>query len=514
MMKANKIEKSELDALLSHEYTSEAGLVFSPGESIWRLTTTSGSGINVARALKAFPIEVQPYYRLALARYAGNAKADTVRNILSSLIAALDRHGDDLNILDERDFLSAKVRAGERREYQISVIRGFLRFWHKSGLYGVSDEFIDAIGRLSFRANEKGRAVLSNDPWEGAYTQLEMEAIIDGINNAFLESRITLGQWVLVKLYAERGLRRAQVAQLAFGDFLKGGDGFLIDQPRAKQRKMGFREVFSRYAVSDDLYNAVQRLRDQRVKEIDELVSNSVADSLNLLPLFPRHEIIVDRFLKGAPIDASCFQNREYLSGLIVHAQSELNAFSERTGDLIHLASSRFRLTLGTDLNREGAGVGVIAAALDHADHQNAGVYVQSTGDNATRLNHKIGKLLAPLAQAFAGLIVRDESEAERGGDPASRIRTIDGGDNVGSCGNHAFCSANAPVACYTCVKFQPWLDAPHEDVLADLYEERARTVSLTGDETIARILDRTILAVEDVVLRCRAILSKELPDG
>ena len=165
--------------------------------------------------------------------------------------------------------------------------------------------------------------------------------------------------------------------------------------------------------------------------------------------------------------------------------------------------SKRFRSTLGTDLNREGAGVGVIAAALDHTDHQNAGVYVESTGDNATRLNHKIGKLLAPLAQAFAGMIVRDETKAERGNDPTSRIRSIDGTENVGSCGNHSFCSANAPVACYTCVKFQPWLDAPHEDVLADLYEERERILNTTNDETIARILDRSILAVEDVIRRC-----------
>jgi integrase len=424
------------------------------------------------------------------------------------------RHSGAFNILDERDFLSAKVKAGQEREYQLSTIRGFLKFWHQSGLYGVSDEFIAAVYMLTFKGNEKGRAVQSNDPLQGPYTQLEMEAIHDGLTNAFMECRVSLEDWVMLKLYLERGLRRVQLAQLAFQDFTGKPGSYFIDQPRSKQRQEVFRESFSRYPISEDLYAAVQLLKTKRVKEINGLASAGVAKSLSLVPLFPRYEVLMLRAQQGGTIDAQCFQTREGMNAPLQRVESAINAFSERTGERIILASKRFRLTLGTDLNREGAGVGVIAAALDHEDHQNAGVYVESTGDNATRLNHKVGRLLAPLAQAFAGLVVRDEGDATRGNDPTSRIRTIDGDENIGSCGSYAFCNSNAPVACYTCVKFQPWLDAPHEDVLVRLYEERERTLRATGDETIARILDRTILAVEDVIQRCEALLKKEPKDG
>ncbi len=510
-MQAKKLKDTELNALLNSEYRSEAGRIFVPADVRWSLDPINGKQILINGAIAAFSKEAHCYFQVALARYAVNYKADSVNNISSYLSMVANRHDADFNILDERDFLSAKVKAGKEREYQLSTIRGFLRFWYKSGLYGISDEFIEAIGKLTFKGNEKGRAVLSNDPLKGSYTQLEMEAIIDCLNNAFLEGKISMEEWMLVKLYAERGLRRAQATQLVFTDFSKDAGAFFINQPRAKERGAGFRESFSRFLISEDLFNAVQFLKKQRVQEIDKLSSKGFSNSLSLLPLFPKHEVLIEYTEQNRQINAFCFQPREYLDSPLRRVETAIDAISERTGERIHITSKRFRSTLGTDLNREGAGVGVIAAALDHEDEQNAGSYVQSTGDNATRLNQKIGKLLAPLAQAFAGMIVRDESQAIRGDDPTSRIRSVDGSEDVGSCGNYAFCSANAPVACYTCVKFQPWRDAPHEDVLADLYDDRERTLKVTGDETIARILDRSILAVEDVIQRCEIEKSKEL---
>ncbi|KKM05534.1 hypothetical protein LCGC14_1753080, partial [marine sediment metagenome] len=62
---------------------------------------------------------------------------------------------------------------------------------------------------------------------------------------------------------------------------------------------------------------------------------------------------------------------------------------------------------------------------------------------------------------------------------------------------------SRAPIACYTCAKFQPWIEAPHEENLNSLYQERQEILDATGDETIARQLDRSILAIEDVIRRC-----------
>lgn len=108
---------------------------------------------------------------------------------------------------------------------------------------------------------------------------------------------------------------------------------------------------------------------------------------------------------------------------------------------------------------------------------------------------------MLPYAQAFAGTIVKNESEAIRGEDLSSRVRKDN--DSVGTCGSFGFCSALAPIACYTCNKFQPWQEAPHKSILEWLVEERERILEVTGDSTMAAINDRSIIAVTQVILLC-----------
>ena len=50
---------------------------------------------------------------------------------------------------------------------------------------------------------------------------------------------------------------------------------------------------------------------------------------------------------------------------------------------------------------------------------------------------------------------------------------------------------------------FQPWLDGPHKDVYQGLLNERERVKEITGDIQIAAVLDRSIIAVADVIMRC-----------
>jgi hypothetical protein len=77
----------------------------------------------------------------------------------------------------------------------------------------------------------------------------------------------------------------------------------------------------------------------------------------------------------------------------------------------------------------------------------------------------------------------------------------------MGNCGKYSFCGFNAPIACYTCRNFQPWLDGPHEAVYEYLVNERERLMKT--DKQIARILDRTILAVVEVIRRCDELLGE-----
>jgi hypothetical protein len=154
----------------------------------------------------------------------------------------------------------------------------------------------------------------------------------------------------------------------------------------------------------------------------------------------------------------------------------------------------------------------VISEALDHTTNVVAGSYVKNTPEIVDRLDASLAMQLAPLAQAFAGVIIQSEDDAIRAGDPSSRVSNENG--NLGSCGSYGFCSALAPVACYTCNNFQPWVDAPHEQVLETLLKQRERQIKITGDKTIAAVNDRVILAVTEVVQKCAKMKSKELTYG
>jgi hypothetical protein len=187
-----------------------------------------------------------------------------------------------------------------------------------------------------------------------------------------------------------------------------------------------------------------------------------------------------------------------------VTINNELQVISERTCKPMNTSPIRFRRTIGTRAAQEGHGALVIAEILDHSDTQNVGVYVANRPEMAERIDKGVALELAPLAQAFKGKLVRTASEAIRGGDPSARIRDLRFGEKeAGYCGSHGFCGFNAPVACYTCNSFEPWLDGPHELVLESLLAKRDRQLA-NGDKRIAAINDRTILAVAQVVQLCR----------
>jgi hypothetical protein len=184
---------------------------------------------------------------------------------------------------------------------------------------------------------------------------------------------------------------------------------------------------------------------------------------------------------------------------------TRLKVYSERTGERLHITPIRFRRTFATRAAAAGWSPLVIAEALGHCDTNNVVVYVEATPDIAARIDRALATEMAPLAQAFAGTLITDESEAIRGCDPASRIfdaRIDRSGKPLGSCGQFSFCGFNAPLACYTCQHFQPWLDAPHEAVRDYLLDRRAQLLG-TVTEQISQINDRCILAVEQVIQLC-----------
>lgn len=144
----------------------------------------------------------------------------------------------------------------------------------------------------------------------------------------------------------------------------------------------------------------------------------------------------------------------------------------------------------------------VIADRLGHVDLQNVNVYFEASPKIVENIDKAMDAHLAPLAHAFRGRLIGDEEDSTHKGAPGSRI--IDfrvAKAPIGSCGAKGQgCSFNKPIACYTCFKFEPWLDAPHEKVLARLQSERDRW---SRDERLAAVNDDAIRAVQEIMAEC-----------
>lgn len=402
--------------------------------------------------------------------------------------------------------ISFRSTLNDKTEYRLGTLRGFITQWAALGYAGIHSEIPRLLDKWTLKGNEKGYAVQSMCPDRGPLTDIEIEGVVAAIFSAYSENRLALVDVCYSMTLVMTGRRPVQVTGLKLKDLIRQADSYFINFPRAKQRNQSWRSTFNKFAVVEDLWLLLQ----QQALAVRQLFANRLATKIPEelvpeLPLFPALKALNDE----SELKDQLRRDRLHASSASVtkamgRVAKVISVISERTGLPVHLNPTRFRYTLGTNLAREGNGEFVIAEALDHSDIQNAGVYVRNIPEIVERIDKAVALQLAPIAQAFQGVLVVSERDARRGSDPDSRISN--GVVNLGTCGSYGFCGALAPIACYTCNHFQPWLDGPHEAVLDGLIYERDRLLKKTEDRKIASVNDRMILAVSDVVNRCSGI--------
>lgn len=441
-----------------------------------------------------------------LAVYGRTCSAAHTVNVFRRFKAYFEFSGE-CQLFSPESLISYRATLGDRG-WQLSSIRAFIRTWLSLGYPGVPAETLAMMEKWRIKGNEKGYAVQSMCPESGPLTDIEMDGIVSGVIDSYAVGRLELKDACYAMILAMTGRRPIQVVSLKIKDLIHIGERFFINFPRAKQKHADWRSAFAKFEIVEDLWVLLQSqaafVKASFEERTGKLVPVTLVPELPLFAAVRKHDVSEDLEpqLAGDFLHARVLEVNEAMRTV----KEVVGVISERTGAITHVNAYRFRYTLGTNLAREGRGEYVIAEALDHSDIQNAGVYVKNIPEIVERIDKAVALQLAPLAQAFQGLLVVDETKARRAGDRSSRICSA--GGNVGSCGSYGFCGALAPVACYTCSHFQPWLDGPHEAVLDQLIRERDSVYESTSDLKIASINDRLILAVGDVVTRCNAMKS------
>lgn len=491
-----------------HELPSEVktfnGARFDPRLDRWAYRdSTRNISLNFSE-WKASPTLVDAAKNV-LIWYAENKSPDHLKNMFERFQHMLRSNELCANAeqISSNDLINYRSKLSKNTAWYLGNLAGFLQKWHDLGVPGVTDDAVALLKQLRIQGNQKGVAVLTMDAENGPFSDIEVEAIQTSLVRAYEQNDINLEGYLLVWLFLALGQRPIQYASLKVCDVgtEESKDGAIIYTlrvPRAKQRGRLSRGDFKQRVL-------IPKIGEKLVQYAMEVQENfmEALPKPSQAPLFPSK-----RSRQNEPKGFEYHRTSQTLSDLLEAVLSDLNVISERTGERLHITATRFRRTLGTRAAMEGHGELVIAELLDHTDTQNVGVYVQATPEIVERIDRAMAMHLAPLAQAFAGVIITDESEATRKDDPASRIcdpRIDPSMKPMGNCGKYGFCGSLAPISCYTCRSFQPWLDGPHEAVLNHLILERERLL-VGSDVRIASINDRTILAVAEVVRRCEEI--------
>ncbi len=431
--------------------------------------------------------------------YAANRSPAHLENLFTRLqhfTRTTAKDGRQLRSISSADLINYRAQLDGPTGWYLGTFAGFLKKWHSLGYPGVDDDAILLLKQLRLKGNTKGVAVLTMDPNEGPYTHIEAEALQAALNASYASGAVETADFVMAWLYILLGQRNKQYASLKVCDVIAKQDAegkltYSVMMPSAKKGTASARQGLVERPLIEQ-FGEVLTEYAHRVRKAFE----GVIPDAGQAPLFPS-----STGRKGSE-GYELHPTSDDLGQRLKRTLDGLSVQSERTGKAIAVSARRFRRTIGTRAAEEGYGPLVIAGLLDHADTQNVGVYTANSPAIIERIDRAIAMEMAPLAQAFAGVVAEGCSTD---GDPGQRIidlRIDRSGKAMGECGKHGFCGFAAPIACYTCRSFEAWLDGPHEAVLDYLIERREQLVQ-TSDKRMASINDRTILAVAAVVQRC-----------
>lgn len=438
--------------------------------------------------------------KATLAWYAENRSANHVKNLFARLLHFVRHIASDARVLHQitaADLLNFRSSLSHATAWYFGALSGLFKKWHGLGCPGVDPDSLSLLHQVATRGNAKGVAVMTHDPVRGPFTPLEAESLQAALNRAYGTGALQTSDYVLAWLFILLGQRSIQYAALKVCDVksleVNAGEieRYWIMMPSGKRRLVSPRARL----VERPLFEQFGQVLVEYARSVRSEFSGVLEDP-DQAPLFPNREATNS-------LDGFRYHPQpKHITRRIKAITESLGATSERTGEPIAVTGGRFRSTIATRAAEEGHGPLVIAALLDHTDTQNVGVYTASTPAIIDRIDRAVAMELAPLAQAFAGVLVEPEG---RSIDPKRRIidlRIDRSGAAMGQCGQHGFCGFSAPIACYTCSNFEAWPDGPHEAVLHQLLERRERLLQ-TSDKRMASINDRTILAVAAVIQLC-----------
>lgn len=450
----------------------------------------------------------------------GSRSPLTLRNVVGKLEKALkDTPIKEFTVTSYPNFIRSQNNAS------VNLFLSLFNVWYRLGYPGLNSETMDAVNFLKRPAMRHRVRIKSEDPTEGWYTTQEYDDLVDTYWLDYESGKVGLRDTTAFLLNAQYGRRGIQLAGLKICDFefkgnTDGVSGKRVSFPGAKDRNSEewFRgSKTETHPMGDDLWDLCKLQIEDSITTHEKVFQRTLtAYERDQLPFLRKDQ---RGFLSTDNAKLMTFSENDFsksflhltAAGLtsILSSKKGTPVISQRTGQPIRQFAYRMRYTRARQLARMGVPRLTLQYWLGQEHENSLEHYYDDPAEDARLLNTELQIILGPLSQAFAGSIRDKESDATRGNDPSSRIE-LDGRHSVGSCGEHGFCSASVPIPCYRCSKFEPWVDAPHEEVLIRLIERQEEENNIHLPSKARRMLvplqlDKDIAAVRLVIQLCDA---------
>ena len=512
------IQSENKDYSFEEKFTSFRGYEINARDHIWVLDINNKAYLKgILKFSQKIQQDILNLFIYFAKYYSSGYTISIIKAVLRYPVITGESYFTVKGMLNFKQFNNAR-----KKEPIIAILRLFLKKAYDCG-YNFSDKTIYLlIDSWRLRGSKRGIPVLTLDPDYGPFSQIEFEAIITRTNEYLAENKISYYEAALIRVFCATGRRPIQITSLKVKDLyisnkykFEGNKAVhILNIPRAKMRyncrfRAGFTEVGIRECIAKILFEHIKILKKKMSIIIGRKLSDEESaelplfyDLINLTNLEWNNNKNLLQILSKEIIHISVNE----LTFILKKAIKKLGIRSRETGQLIHVNAYRFRYTLGTNASRQRGGKNVIAKLMDHSDTQSAHIYVQNIPEHAQQISSLMDESLRKYADAFQGLVVKDEIEAQTQVLNASRISCVEQECDVGSCGTHIYCQDFAPVACYLCSKFMPWRDAPHHLILELLIKERQDLIDMGCSLEIAAVNDRVILAIQQVIDNCKEL--------
>ena len=477
-----------------------SGVKFNPASDHWHcIDGVFTLNVDFARIPKLV-CHLNSSLKRVLLSYAENSSSRHAQNLYEGFLhfaSWVDEHYTACPEIEVQHLASYISSLGANKRWMAARAKLILERWGDQQLPGVAEECISYLQDIRLGGNKKGELVRTRDPVRGPLTEEEYIALYRALSDAYSAGIIPLWVLVLGRLHFVAGGRIVQYASLKVSDFTQTVDElgikkYNLNLPKAKTGDIHTRADFIPFDLSPQTGEPVTKY----ISSLRQIGHGPAA------AMFPE-SIALGRCpskVQTPPFIGHCQSqalSRSFSTFMAAIAPRSARLNSER----LPITSRRFRYTFGTRMAEEGYSKKVIAERLGHTDLQQVDVYFEVSPKVVDNIDKAMGRYLAPVAGAFRGRIIADESESLLAGAAAARIVDFRvSAQGIGNCGQKGGCGFLKPVACYTCAKFEPWLDAPHELLLQKMLSERE---SLSSDPRIAAVADEAILAIREVISEC-----------